>query len=174
MCIRDRRRTIITMASITFAVMLAVVMKSLQDGVFNNLVKNVVSLYSGYIQVHKKGYQDEQVLENSFILSDSLIKKIEQPSINEVVPRLESFALASTGNTTKGCTVVGTDPEKENRLTALKSKLIQGAYFNNNENVVLIAEGLEKRLNLSVNDTIVLMGQGYQGTVAAGKYPVKG
>lgn len=171
---RNRRRTIITMSSITFAVMLAVVMKSLQDGVFNNLVKNVVSFYSGYIQVHKKGYQEEQVLENSFILSDSLIKRIEQPSVNEVVPRLESFALASTGNTTKGCMVVGTDPEKENRLTALKSKLIQGAYFNNSENVVLIAEGLAKRLNLSVNDTTVLLGQGYQGTVAAGKYTVKG
>jgi ABC-type lipoprotein release transport system permease subunit len=171
---RNRRRTIITMASITFAVVLAIVIKSLQDGVFDNLVKNVVSFHSGYIQVHKKGYHDEQVLENSFVLFDSLIKKIEQPSVKAAVPRIESFALASTGNITKGCMVVGTDPKKENALTSLKSKLIDGEYFNKDQNLALIAEGLAKRLNLSVNDTIVLLGQGYQGAIAAGKYPIKG
>jgi len=171
---RNKRRTAITMASISFAVVLAIVIKSLQDGVFDNLIKNVVSFYSGYIQVHKKGYQDEQVLENSFILSDSLIKKIQQPAVKTIVPRIESFALASSGNITKGCMVVGTDPEKENELTSLKSKLIQGAYFSKDENDALIAEGLAKRLSLSVNDTIVLLGQGYQGAIAAGKYAIKG
>jgi len=171
---RNKRRTAITMASISFAVVLAIVIKSLQDGVFDNLIKNVVSFYSGYIQVHKKGYQDEQVLENSFILSDSLIKKIQQPAVKTIVPRIESFTLASSGNITKGCMVVGTDPEKENELTSLKSKLIQGAYFSKDENDALIAEGLAKRLSLSVNDTIVLLGQGYQGAIAAGKYAIKG
>jgi ABC-type lipoprotein release transport system permease subunit len=162
------------MASISFAVVLAILIKSLQDGVFDNLIKNVVSFYSGYIQVHKKGYQDEQVLENSFVLSDLLIKKIQGPSVRAVVPRIESYALVSTGNTTRGCMVVGTDPGNEDALTSLKSKLVGGAYFIKNENVALIAEGLSKRLDLSVYDTIVLLGQGYQGAIAAGKYMIKG
>ena len=171
---RNKRRTIITMASISFAVVLAIVTKSLQDGVFGNLIKNMVSFYSGYIQVHRKGYQDEQVLENSFLLSDSVIKQIHQRSVTVVVPRIESFALASTGNTTRGCMVVGTDPEKENALSSLKSKLINGGFFSKDENVALVAEGLARRLNLSGNDTIVLLGQGYHGAVAAGKYAIKG
>jgi putative ABC transport system permease protein len=171
---RNRRRTVITMASVTFAVVLAIVMKSLQRGVYDNLVKNVVSFYSGYIQVHKKGYQDEQILDNSFSINDSLIKKIEQPSVKAIAPRIESFALASTGNLTKGCMVVGIEPAKEDQLTALKSKLIQGSYLNNNDEGALITEGLAKRLSLSVNDTIILLAQGYHGTIAAGKYPVKG
>ena len=72
---RNHRRTLITMASISFAVVLAVLMKSLQKGVFDNLIQNVVSFYSGYVQVHKKGYWDEQVIENSFALNDTLLKK---------------------------------------------------------------------------------------------------
>ena len=171
---RNKRRTIITMASISFAVVLAIVIKSLQDGVFDNLIKNVVGFYSGYIQVHKKGYQDEQVLENSFVFSDSLIRRIQRPYVTTVVPRLEAFALASAGNETKGCMVVGTDPAKEDQLTSLRNKLLIGTYFSSNENVALVAQGLAKRLNLSVNDTIVLLGQGYQGAVAAGKYVIKG
>jgi len=73
---RNKRRTLITVASVMFAVVLAISMKSLQAGVFGHLVKNVVSFHSGYIQIHKKHYWDEQILENSFVTSETLVKKI--------------------------------------------------------------------------------------------------
>ena len=37
-----------------------------------------------------------------------------------------------------------------------------------------MAAGLAANLNLNVGDTLVLMGQGYHGVNAAGKYPVIG
>jgi ABC-type lipoprotein release transport system permease subunit len=163
------------MASIAFAVLFAVLMKSFQNGVFNNLIKNVVGYYSGYVQIHQNGYWDEQVLDNSFELKNSLTAQLQQnPQIKEIVPRLETFVLASKGNTTKGCLLVGTDAVRENNLTQLKSKLIKGTYFEKNEEAVLLAEGLAKRLDVSVNDTIVLFGQGFHGVMAAGKYKIKG
>jgi len=172
---RNSRRTLITMASIAFAVLFAVLMKSFQDGVFNNLIKNVVGYYSGYVQIHQKGYWDEQVLDNCFALEDILTNKLQQNSqINVIVPRLETFVLISKENTSKGCMLVGTDAVKENNLTQLKRKLIKGSYFNNKEDVVIIAEGLAKRINAKVNDTIVLFGQGVHGAMAAGKFKVKG
>jgi putative ABC transport system permease protein len=172
---RNSRRTLITMASIAFAVLFAILMKSFQNGVFNNLIKNVVGYYSGYIQIHQKGYWEEQVLDNSFEFNNSLIDKLqENPQLTAIVPRLETFVLASKGNTTKGCMLVGTDAEKENKLTQLKSKLIKGSYFENNEAAVLLAEGLAQRLDVTVNDTIVLFGQGFHGVMAAGKYNIKG
>ena len=172
---RNSRRTLITTASIAFAVLFAIVMKSFQDGVFNNLIKNVVSYYSGYIQIHQKGYWNEQVLDNSFTINANLNKIIKQsPQITNAVPRLETFVLASRENYTKGIMLIGTDTEKENELTQLKNKLVSGDYFKNEEQAVIIAEGLASRLNLKKNDTIVLFGQGYHGSMAAAKYPVKG
>ena len=171
----NSRRTLITMASIAFAVLFAVLMKSFQDGVFNNLIKNVVGYYSGYVQIHQKGYWDEQILDNSFELKKELNNQLQQNhQITAIVPRLETFVLASKGNTTKGCLLVGTDAVRENKLTQLKSKLIKGSYFENNEATVLIAEGLAKRLEVSFSDTIVLFGQGFHGVMAAGKYKIKG
>jgi putative ABC transport system permease protein len=70
--------------------------------------------------------------------------------------------------------LVGTDAVKENNLTQLKNKLIDGSYFDNNEEAIIFAEGLAKRINAIVNDTIVLFGQGYHGAMAAGKFKVKG
>lgn len=172
---RNRRRTLITTASITFAVLLAILMQSLQKGIFDNLVKNVVSFYHGYVQIHKAGYWNEQVLDNSFAANDTLLNQLKKNQhITEIVPRIETFVLVSVGNNTKGCMLVGTNPEKEDHLTHLKSKIIAGTYLQNNENAVLIAEGLAKRLHLALNDTLILLGQGYQGSTAAGKFSIKG
>ena len=76
---RNKSRSLITMASVFFAVILSVLTSSLQDGVFDNLIKNVVSFYSGYMQVHKKGYWDEQLLDNSFTASG----KVEQLALSD-------------------------------------------------------------------------------------------
>ena len=172
---RNSRRTLITMASIAFAVLLAVLMKSFQNGVFNNLIKNVVGYYSGYIQIHQKGYWDEQVLDNSFELKNALTLQLQQNNqIKEIAPRLETFVLVSKGNSTKGCLLVGTDALKENNLTQLKKKIIKGSYFKNEGDEILLAEGLAKRLGAKTNDTVVLFGQGFHGAMAAGKYKIKG
>jgi ABC-type lipoprotein release transport system permease subunit len=163
------------MASVSFAVVLAVLMQSLQKGVFDNLIKNVVSFYSGYLQVHKKGYWDEQVIENSFALNDTLLNKAGHVAgVQTVVPRIESYALASSGTITKGCMVCGTDPLREDKLTQLSGKLIKGNYFSAESNSVMLGAALAELLGLTVNDTLVLLGQGFQGSLAAGKYPVSG
>jgi len=163
------------MASVFFAVLLSVFTMSLQKGVWDNLTKNVVSFYAGYAQIHLSGYWDEQVLDNSFAYSDSLNQIVlQQPHITGTTPRLESFALASSEQSTKGSIVVGVDPEKENMVTKLENKLTDGKFIQLSDTAVLVAEGLAKKLQLGVSDTIVLIGQGYHGSTAAGKYPIKG
>ena len=172
---RNRARSLITMAAVFFAVILASVVSSLQKGVFDNLIRNVVSFYSGYIQVHLKGYWNDQVLENSFWIDDTARRAILRATdISALSPRLESFALASSADLTKGCLVAGISPVGEDRVTGLRSKLAAGAYLLDTDRAVLVADGLATRLKLGLADTLVLLAQGYHGAVAAGKYPVKG
>jgi len=49
-----------------------------------------------------------------------------------------------------------------------------GQYLNAGENGVLVGEMLAQHLKIGVGDTLVIIGQGYHGVGAAGKYPVKG
>lgn len=172
---RNKSRTSITIAAIFFAVLLSVLTSSLKTGIFDNLINNVVSFYSGYIQVHKKGYWEDQLLDNSFKLTNSTSNLIlANSNVSHLSPRLESFALASAGEITKGCLVVGVIPDAENTITQLADKLIQGEYFTSYGKGILIAEGLLNRTKLALNDTIVLIGQGYHGSTAAGKYVIEG
>lgn len=172
---RNKRRTAITIFSVAFALVFAILMQSLQKGIFGNLIKNVVEYHSGYIQIHAKGYWDEQIIDNCFEFNDTLENKLgKNQDIPLIIPRIESFLLISKADITKGCMIIGTDAERENQLSNLKSKISKGNYFSNTEEVVILSQGLANRINSQVGDTVVLFGQGYQGTIAAGKYRVKG
>ncbi len=172
---RNKRRTAITAASILFAVLFATFMEAIQKGAWDHMINSVVNYYYGYVQVHEKGYWDEQAIDKAFPLVDSLMKLDEKaPEIREVLPRIESFALASTGDHTSGVMVVGIDPERENSMTSLRDRISEGGYLEDNEEAALVAEGVAENLGLSLGDTIVLISQGYHGVNAAGKYPIKG
>jgi len=87
---------------------------------------------------------------------------------------LESFALASVGNITKGALVVGVDPEKEVQLTEMDQKIIKGNFFGPDDKELILTEGIADYLGVDINDTVILIGAGYHGSSAAGKYPVTG
>ena len=172
---RNRRRSLITILSITFAVLLACFMRSMQIGSYDRMVDNSVRFYTGYIQVHKQGYWDEKIIDNAFYYDSTYINKIQQvEKVQTLVPRLESFALASFKSQTKGSLVMGIDPEKEDNLTHVKDKLIEGSFLTPADEGVMISEGLASYLKISVGDTLVLLGQGYHGANAAGLFPVQG
>lgn len=172
---RNKRRTLITATSVVFAVFLAIVMKSLQDGAFSHLLDGIVRSYSGHLQVHKAGYWDEPVIENAFTDRVPLRLALEKADgISAMVPRLETFVLVAADSITKGAMLLGIDAEREEALMRIREKTVSGAPLTVASKGLVVAEGLAARLGVAVGDTLVLLGQGYHGATAAGKYPVEG
>ncbi len=172
---RNKRRTLITASSVFFAVFFALLMRSVQLGTLYKMVDDTVDAYSGAVQVHAKGYWDEKTVNNSFLRDALMESKIfELVNVRAVVPRFESFALASSGPKTKGVMVIGIDPDVENAFSGIAKRVRLGEYLTDNEQAVLLGADLADYLGLQINDTVVLLGQGYQGVSAAGKYRIKG
>jgi len=236
---RNKRRTVITAASVFFAVFFALVMRSFQLGAYDRLFRNVIESYTGYLQIQQRDYFDDPVLDNGFILDPVVIKKVNQdPNVSTVVPRLESFALAAVESRTQGVIVLGIDPAGENKVSAIQNRMVKFrlttdairslkaenipektrkllslfenesyastarlmidlniddsdsaltlpvirkyASFNNryldaaDSSGVIIGDGLASYLKATPGDTLVLVGQGYHGTSAAGKFLIRG
>lgn len=170
---RNKRRTIITVSSIFFAVLLALFMRSMQKGSYENMIRNSVELYSGYIQIHRKGYWQDKSINNMLAVTDSLQSAIAStPHVNFHIPRLETFVLAASREISKGVMLVGTDPRAEDRMTQLADKVIEGSYMTADTRGVMVSQGLADYLQLGINDTIVLIGQGYHGANAVDQYPI--
>jgi ABC-type lipoprotein release transport system permease subunit len=235
---RNKRRTIITSSSILFAVFFVVVMRSFQLGTYNHLITNNIESYMGFLQIQHSEYQNDMTIDNSLEYKESFILELDKKEgIKAVVPRVESFALASTGSKTKGVAILGVDPQREmnmsnparllirhritsrgieqikqqkvpQELTDRFKPLINNSYsslslmradlkisekeFHNYEDLfrsafafegdilnpgddgALVSDRLARFLNISVGDTLVLFGQGFRGSSAAGLFPVRG
>lgn len=214
-------------------------MRSFQLGTYDYMYKNVIESYSGYLQFQNEEYGDEPTLDNSFMADNALMAlTVSDPNVAEVVQRLESFALAASGSRTQGVMVLGIEPEREERLSDLKDRLVRYKLtdnaadalksealpartlrlldlfrneswsgtgrmmldlgiseedsssimplirkhaFSTNEYItdsdssgILIGSGLAEYLKTRVGDTLVLMGQGYHGSSAAGNFIISG
>ena len=235
---RNRRRTLITAASVFFAVFFALVMRSLQLGTYDSMYKNFIESYSGYIQVQDEEFWENKIVDNVFRDNSELRETVtEDKNVEDVIPRFESFALASSGSRSKGVMVLGIHPEKENLLSDIRNKLVmyhltdeaigaikkeeipkylnknldlfkgssyssagrlqfdlgikeedeealmplfdkyaavENGYFSMGENAALVGDRLARYLELGRGDTIVILGQGYHGATAAGKYVIAG
>lgn len=235
---RNRRRTIITVMSVFFAVFFALFMRSIQLGTYGIMFKNVIESYSGYAQVQNEKFWEDMIVDNVFEVSDDLNSIItKDDNVLDIIPRFESFALASSGSRSKGVMVMGIDPEKEKLLSDIEAKLVkyrlsdealkglfnenlsenlienlelfrgnsyssdgkiqldlaiededagiimpllkehagvENGYFNAGEDGALVGDRLAKYLGLTRGDTIVLLGQGYHGNTAAGKFVING
>jgi len=236
---RNKTRTVITAVVVFIGVILAAVMSSQQYGIYDTMIDNVIG-FSGNIQVLNEDYWENKTINNSLEYSDSLTSLIGATDhVSLVTPRLESFALASNGDITKGILVAGIDAEKEDELNNYSQKIVRfkiteevleniqrenpgkeiiqslaslkgrsfisderleaniedlfdkkqeekvlalmkkysrypGSKFEKNDNGVILGERLAEYLQLDINDTLVLISQGYHGVSAAGLYPVKG
>ncbi|NNF21538.1 MAG: ABC transporter permease [Saprospiraceae bacterium] len=172
---RNKKRTLITMGSVVFAVVLAVLLNSVKEGILVKMQENSVNYFSGAIQIQNPEYWDEKTLENSFEFHDSLGQQvISHTGVSKFTTRLESFVLAASDSLTKGALILGIDPQKESKLTKLEDKLVAGTYFGKDDKSVILSSGLAEYLTLEVSDTLVILGQGYHGVSAAGKYPICG
>ncbi|BAX79745.1 ABC transporter permease [Labilibaculum antarcticum] len=172
---RNRRRTLITVASIFFGVMLSAYMTSMQEGSYTKMVDIVVKFYSGYMQVHHEDYWENKSINNTFEYNQELVDELlANKDVEFVFPRLESFGLASSKELTKGALIFGIDPLGENQLTKIADKVRSGKYLEAKDEGVLMGDGLAKYLQLSVNDTLVIISQGYHGVSAAEKFPIRG
>ncbi|MHA1703306.1 MAG: ABC transporter permease, partial [Promethearchaeota archaeon] len=67
---RNKRRTLLTMASIFLAAFLSLFTRSMQIGSYTNMIDNTVKLSTGYIQVHKFGYWENKSIDKTFTSSD--------------------------------------------------------------------------------------------------------
>ncbi len=171
---RNRRRTILTAASVVLAIVLALFMRSMQFGSYEQMIQAGVNQV-GYLEIHSKGFWKDQSIDKAFFDDNKINRTLKDTKgISLALPELQTFSLASFKTQTKGVMVSGIDPKKENLQTKIASKIIKGNYLSNESGNVLIGDNLAQYLKIGVGDSLVLIGQGFRGVTAYGLYKVCG
>lgn len=168
---RSRKRTLITVSSVFFAVLLAVMAESVNRGSHEAMIRNSVSYFTGYLQLQDSAYFEEPSLDYCFAWDEVEAQRMTLPGVQVLIPRLQGFVLAAGGDRTRAALVLGIEPEKEQLLNGLKDQLIAGSFESGG---LVLGDRLAERLQLGIGDSLVLLGQGYQGQQAAGIYRISG
>lgn len=173
---RNKRRTLITISALVFAVIVSVLMQSLNRGSHELIIENMTHLQTGFVQIQDYRFQDEPSLDNSFFFDENLEKEWLEidDRIQWVLPRIETFMLAAIDGSTRGALVFGVDVEKEQDFNQLKDRLAKGEFFQQDEYAVVISAGFAGRTNIGIGDTLALIGQGRFAMSASGLFAVSG
>ncbi len=172
---RNRRRTLITAASVMFAAFFAIGMSSLQKGTWLNTLEGMLHNYTGYVQIHANGYWENQSIDRLIDDRTSLMDSIQTlPEVDLVMKRLENFALVSTGPKTKGVLIAGVIPDQVEKFSDISSQIQEGQWIRAGKNEAVVGKDLAELLDQSLGDTIIAISQGYRGNNAVGQYTIAG
>ncbi len=173
---RKKRRTFITISSVLFATVLAITLMSMLSGMQEQMVSSIVRNTTGYLQIQDVMYHDEPSMDHALEYGDEVKKAVEQHRdyIEYTVPRIQGFSLAAKDMGSRGVMVKGIDPEMEDRMNGLSSNMVKGDMFGDGDEFAVIAEGLAGLLETEIGDSLVLLGQGFQGMTAVGTYRIGG
>ena len=87
---RNRRRTMITVTSVFFAVFFALVMRSLQLGTYGYMFNNIIETYSGHIQIQNENFWEDRTVDNTFVFDAELENEImADENVIAIIPRIK-------------------------------------------------------------------------------------
>jgi ABC-type lipoprotein release transport system permease subunit len=170
---RNKKRTLITAASVFFALFLAILMVGLQEGTYAHMIKISVEDFYGYAQVHGKGFSEDKTLTNSLEYNQEIVEYLNSnKNVKQIQPRIESFALSAFSDKSKGIVILGIDPNMEFEKPTIKKRLVAGNFEEIYNDGIVITEKLAEYLGAEIGDSLALIGQGYQGISAVGLYKI--
>ncbi|WOJ92185.1 FtsX-like permease family protein [Congregibacter variabilis] len=166
---RHRRRTWLTVGAMILCNILLVGLISLQFGVYAMMIDNMLGSVTGHLQIQHPEYLEDERMRQTVPRATEWPDKIAQiPGVRGVTVRATGFALAAGTERSFGIRVVGVQPAGEPTVSSLPGLVKQGRYLKDGSAAeAVIGARLAENLKVTVDDELVLLGSGRDGSVAA-------
>ncbi len=174
---RNKRRTILTLLTIVVGCSMIIFMNSFAKGGHDQMIEDAVSLNVGHIQIHEKGYWDNQTIDYAFRVTPELLKAIKNDErVIGYAKRIQAGGLLSFKNNTAGALIQGIIPEQEKEIAVIHKKILRSGRFieDGDTDKIVIGRILAKNLRAKEGDTISIISQGFDGSIAARRMTIVG
>lgn len=159
--LRNKRRTFITLITMSVGLMFFIFFDSLFLGIDKMLVESLIKYSDSSILIYSKEYDENK---KSFPL-DKPIKDLQKilnfvkqiPEIEVITPRTQFLAELVFSGKSKYIVATAIEPKSDEEVFELVNSIKEGNYFSNESYEALIGYELAKELNIKVNDTITII-----------------
>jgi putative ABC transport system permease protein len=169
---RNRRRTALALAAIGVAEFVLVVFQGLLLGYADLTTASVTGAVIGHVQVHAPRWREDRAMERVVPDTSAALESIRAlPGVTAASARLFGPALVAKAVDGHAAVVLGLDVERERRQGLLEEVALERSP---GADEVLLGALLAQRLGASAGDSLALIGQAADGSVASGLYRVAG
>lgn len=161
---RHRRRTVIVVTAIGLGLALMMLYDGMIAGFEQAIYGNAIRILGGNVQVHATGYAAQGgqapllVLKNHQQVIDAALA---QPNVIAATRRINTTGMTTSREGAFGVGIVGIEPEREAPVSLIAQHVTAGRYLTaNDQDVVLIGNGLAIAMGVTIGDRITLVGRG--------------
>ncbi len=170
---RNRIRTLLACFAIAIAQVTLIWINSFMNGHEARVFEVLTGPMLGHIQIHAPGYRDGEAIERVIGNAASLARRIAGlPHVRGVAPRVYAPVLVSLRETGHVAGLTGMDVRAETKAGGVLEGVGPGRIPAGRE--ILVGKGLALNMGVRPGDTLALMGQAVDGSIASGLYRVRG
>jgi ABC-type lipoprotein release transport system permease subunit len=174
---RNRRRTLITLFSIAFGAMLAVVMTGIGDYTYSDMIDHSARLGGGHVIVQHSTYLDAPSLKKTVDAEPGLLDEMRTfPRVRAAVPRVTGGVMLATSSNNVGAGVLAIDPTVEDETTfGLVDSIVEGEMFSSpDDEGIILGKVLADNLGVELGKKVVYTVTDKHGEIASGLARVSG
>jgi ABC-type lipoprotein release transport system permease subunit len=155
---RHRRRTLLTLSSIAFGTMLAVLFTGLGDSNWSEMIQLAARLGGGHVTLQHPEYLDTPTLSRTVRDVDQLrAVALRDPEVKRVVTRITGNLMLATASQNYGAAFIAFDPEDEDASTlSLIEALTEGRNFRSSrDGGIILGKRLAENLDAGLGRKVV-------------------
>ena len=174
---RNRRRTLLTLASIAFGVFLAIFSMAAQDRNWQDMIDLGARMGGGHVTVQHPEYLDTPSLSRTVTGTDALVDAAsDDPEVERAVQRISGQLMVSTARESYGASFIAFDPEAEDSTTLSYLEAVsEGEMFAADDATgMVLGAQLARNLGAELGDRVVYTATDRHGDIVAGLGRVRG
>lgn len=173
---RNRVRSVVIITSIALGLLAGLFLMGLYDGMLNSRLKTVIEREVAHLQMHHPKFKED--FEAFYTIQDCDKMLADLSVLNEVKAvsaRSVANGMLATSTGSAGVLIFGVVPERENDVSQLSDKRIEGEGFvAGKRNQVLIGKKLEDKMKVKVGSKLVITFTDKENTIVSAAFRVAG
>jgi ABC-type lipoprotein release transport system permease subunit len=170
---RNRRRSILTIAAIAFALACLLVFDALKNGLHQKMVSTATATDIGSLQIHGRDYGANLISLTELTDPEQVTRAMAAMGISRFAQRLKASGLILAGTKSSAVVLHGVIPEEEKRVTVVNTQIIKGRAPDGAKEIML-GQGLALAFGLKLEDGLTIMAQDIFGSTVTRHFTVTG
>ena len=172
---RNMIRTFITVLAVGGSLFFAIILINETTGSYRKMIDQGVRSGSGHIGIYRKGFLEDRLMGQSFLIGDLLEEIQKIAGVKEILPHLQFSSLAQSAYASREALLMGVLPAREAQINPYVQKLSAGRFLRDEDNTqAVIGSELARELKVDVGNSFIMKVQGKDGVVHSERFHVVG